>query len=110
MKTMRTLLYTSMIALPAIFFSCKGSDTIITEGNCAECQEAVIRYYGDPALDGCGFVVEIDSVVYMATNLPKEYQDDGMVVELKYDLTEDMRCGMVQMYKGMSIKEIRKKQ
>ncbi len=90
--------------------ACSSTDTIITEGTCEECQDAVIRNFGDPALDGCGYVVDVNTKIYMPKNLPSVYKVEDLEVELNFEIQDSTRCGMIQFYPAISIKEIRKKQ
>ena len=88
--------------------ACNSTNTIVIEGTCTECREAVIRDYGDPALDGCGFVVDINSKIYMPKNLPTEYQVDNLKVEMNFEVRDSTRCGMIQYYEAITINEIKK--
>ncbi|MEM7187646.1 MAG: hypothetical protein AAF466_13415 [Bacteroidota bacterium] len=106
---MRIILFT-LFAFGLSVMACKGSETLITEGSCDDCRDAVIRDFGDPALDGCGFVVDVDSKIYMPKNLPEAYQVDAMKVALTYQVQDSTRCGMVQFYPAITIQEIRKRQ
>ncbi|MEM7085330.1 MAG: hypothetical protein AAF489_04060 [Bacteroidota bacterium] len=105
---MKTLLHFILGLGLTTLVACQSTNTIITEGTCNQCQDAVIRDYGDPALDGCGFVVDIDSKIYMPKNLPKEYQVDELKVKMKFEVRDSTRCGMIQYYEAISINEIRK--
>ncbi len=31
----------------------------MTDSSCNSCEDAIIRNFGDPALDGCGWVVDV---------------------------------------------------
>lgn len=106
---MRPIIFIAIVTT-LIASSCKSNGETVKEGSCNNCKEAVIRDYGDPAVDGCGFVVEVDSVIYMPQNLPSEYKKDSLAIQLDYDVKGEARCGMVQMYPAISIKEIRTKQ
>lgn len=106
---MKTLLHFILSLVLTTLVACNSTNTIITEATCGDCREAVIRDYGDPALDGCGFVVDIDSKIYMPKNLPVEYQVDNLEVEMNFEVRDSIRCGMIQYYEAISINEIRKK-
>ena len=57
-------------------------------------KQGTIRYFGDVAADGCGWLVEVDSVHYNPANLGEEFAIDGLPVILDYDSTsEKTRCG-----------------
>ncbi len=106
---MKILHYVILSFVIAAITACSSSDNIILEGKCGECLEAVIRNFGDPALDGCGYVVDVNSQIFMPKNLPSVYKVEDLQVELKYEVQDSTRCGMIQFYPAILIKEIRKK-
>ncbi|MBD1420201.1 hypothetical protein [Sphingobacterium chuzhouense] len=72
---------------------------------------ATVLDFGNPKVDGCGFVIEIDGNIYFPVNLGEKYQTDKKEVKLQYNILEDMHaCGFPQSgakYQKASIKEIR---
>ena len=56
--------------------------------------EATILYTGEPAVDGCDWVVVINEKSYHPQNLPDEFQEENLNVQIRYKLTdEDFVCG-----------------
>ncbi|MEQ9186583.1 MAG: hypothetical protein RLP15_02545 [Cryomorphaceae bacterium] len=56
----------------------------------------VIYDYGEPAVDGCGWVIEINQVVYKPLELPSTFQEDELEVEITYEiLSTKSDCGFV---------------
>ncbi len=74
-------------------------------------ESAVVRDFGDPAVDGCGWVVDISSIIYKPKNLPTEFEVDNLEVKMKYDkLDSKTNCGFaLDVYDEIHIKEIYKK-
>ena len=70
---------------------------------------AVILDGGDPALDGCGWLIEISSVSYKPQNLPDIFKVDSMEVEIKYNkLNTKADCGFAQdVFDEISLDEIK---
>ncbi|HIX53770.1 MAG TPA: hypothetical protein VK076_10700 [Candidatus Sphingobacterium stercoripullorum] len=56
--------------------------------------DARVLDFGSPAVDGCGFVLEIGDSIYFPANLQEKYQVDKKEIQLKYRLLEDLKtCG-----------------
>lgn len=72
---------------------------------------AVILDLGSPAVDGCGFVLEIGDQIYYPVNLAEKYQIDGKVVKVRYSVLEEKyTCGFPHSeirYQKVNIKEMR---
>ena len=44
-----------IIVTALLFFSsCKSKIETISDASCESCEDAIIRFYGEPASDGCG--------------------------------------------------------
>jgi hypothetical protein len=57
-------------------------------------KSGLVKNYGNPAVDGCGWVVEIDKIDYSPENLPAEFQKDSLDVHLKFQLLDEIaNCG-----------------
>ena len=57
---------------------------------------ATVYDYGDPALDGCGWVVEVGNEIYKPTNLAPELQKDRLVIQIDFDkLNSRANCGLM---------------
>ena len=107
MKHLLLVAFTSILIISA----CKTKTGIpITDGPCNSCEDAIVRFYGEPALDGCGWVIDVSSTIYLPSNLPAEFSEDKLEVRIKYNALDSVRCGMMMKYKGMYIEEINKKE
>lgn len=73
--------------------------------------DAVVLDLGSPAVDGCGFVLEIEGDIYYPVNLEEKYQVDEKAVKVRYSLLEGMHtCGFPDSeikYQKVNITEIR---
>jgi hypothetical protein len=71
---------------------------------------AIIRDGGDPAVDGCGWLIEMSNETFKPKNLSDEFKVNGMEVEIKYDKLDDMaNCGLSQdAFHEISLREIHK--
>lgn len=58
--------------------------------------KATIIYTGDIAADGCGYLVQTDSVTfYHADNLPQDFQNDKLNVTVNHEFSDaTFQCGM----------------
>lgn len=98
------------IATLLAFFACKSKGGAVTDITCNSCEDAFIRYYGDPSLDGCGWVVDASSTIYMPNNLSPEFYVDNLEVRIKYKVLERVNCGLVKdAYLSIFIEKIYKK-
>ena len=78
-----------MLIISCIFLlsACKKEDTYI---------HATIRDGGDISVDGCGWLIELESnsVVYKPVNLQDNFKIDGAEVAVSYTLLDSMAdCG-----------------
>jgi hypothetical protein len=56
--------------------------------------QVMVHYAGDPAVDGCGWLLKGDTVVFKPVDLPKKYQRDSLRVEILYRVLEERStCG-----------------
>ncbi|MBT8276786.1 MAG: hypothetical protein KJO39_11620 [Bacteroidia bacterium] len=100
----------TVISAFLLFLSCKSKDGLLMESECGKCEDAVIRNYGDPALDGCGWVVDVSSTIYKPENLPEQYKIDSLDVMIGYKVLDSVNCGLIRnAHPGISITEIKKK-
>ena len=54
----------------------------------------LILYYGDPAVDGCGWMIEINKVIYSPITLDDAFKKDSLKVILDYQtLSTTWNCG-----------------
>ena len=62
---------------------------------------------GNPALDGCGWLVRIDSENYKPVNLPAGFEVDDLAVTLTYEvLKEKGDCDVPNSIRQINIKKI----
>lgn len=75
-----------------------------------EFKKGTIVYGGAPEVDGCGWIVFIDSVSYHPVNLGEDFQIPDLPVLIKYVADpEEFRCGRGGIsYPSIRITEIRK--
>jgi len=83
---MKRLCFLVAIPVLGLCFSCE-KDKDILKGD-------AILTWGNPALDGCGFFIEINGKEYKPTNvyiIDKSYEEDGekMRVKIKYKLLNE---------------------
>ena len=76
-----------------------------------EFENAVVKDFGSPAVDGCGWVIEISSEIYKPMELPQAFQVDELPVKVKYErLSSKANCGFAQnVYHQIDIREIEKR-
>lgn len=56
--------------------------------------EGIIRDYGSPSVDGCGWMIKIDGIDYMPVNLSERYRNNGRAVILAFKvINEKYECG-----------------
>ncbi|UCS91817.1 hypothetical protein KZP23_13855 [Echinicola marina] len=73
----------------AVFFSaCTDDDRPVLQ------VEAKIVDGGNPAVDGCGWLMEINGENYKPKSLKEQFQIDGLEVILFYSTTGVSYCGM----------------
>ena len=78
------------------------------------CTAATVKYYGDPAADGLGWVLLVsDSTgghVEIPENLAGSYKTDGLAVDVCYEKTTHLfYCFCTQPYKMVNIVSIKKR-
>lgn len=92
-----------------LFSACKSKQNATDETKCDSCKEAMVLFFGDTALDGCGWVVEVASEIYMPKNLPSEFQKDSLPVSIKFQEQGRANCGLIKdKYPAMNIEEMYK--
>ena len=69
----------------------------------------LVRFSGDVAVDGCGWVIDVENGTFHATNLSAEFQQDSLEVELSYKKTnETFNCGFGNSLKIIEISSMEK--
>lgn len=74
-----------------------------TEGPCPEWADAMVRDYGDPAVDGCGWVLVMDDVAHRSfTGIDSTFLVDSMLVRIhfRHRLDRD-NCGLAPNHLAM---------
>lgn len=62
------------------------------------CEDGIIKYTGPIELDGCGFMVMIDSINHKPTNLPAQFEEDGLEVYLCYKVLPELYEGCFRVF------------
>ena len=83
------------------------------EGACPITTKGKILFLGDPAIDGCGWVISIDvdevAINFRPDNLPTTFQKEDLVVSLVYRETAELSpCGrglQINVIEVISIEE-----
>jgi hypothetical protein len=94
-----------VIALLVLVASCKKSDCKEPEPKpkAPGPYNAVVAWYGEPAVDGLGWVLKLDSQkIEKPSNLSKEFQVNGLKVMVQYEpSTEKFACFCAQGFINM---------
>ena len=87
-------------------FSCDKNYNLLNN----QTSSGLILNYGDPSVDGCGWMIEIDKIVYSPTSLDSVYKKDSLKVILDYQVLSSVwNCGWRSPgYKQIEIKTIKK--
>ena len=94
-----------MLTVGIIAVSCdKKSDPNLQSAN------GLVLNYGNPEVDGCGWVIEVDKVVYSPVNLDKTFKQDSLKVKIDYQvLNTYFSCGWrTPGYRQIKITSIKK--
>ncbi len=93
-----------------VISSCKSKQDVLHDNSNNIWEDAVIRDFGDPALDGCGWVVDVSSIIYKPQNLLPEYRIDSLEVRIKYKVLDSVNCGLVKnAHSAIFLEEIHRK-
>lgn len=83
-----------------ILASCGSDDEFVKH-------DAIIIDSGDPAQDGCGWLVRINSEDYKPVNLPEKFEVDDLAVIVTYNvLKEKGDCDIPNSIRQIDIKKI----
>lgn len=99
MKTKKRL--SALLLLFIVLFSCKKDDNNTTGKKVS----ATVIYTGELSLDGCGWLVKIDStnVTYSPVTLSDTYKKNNLPVVISYNLlTSKYHCGMLAGGSGIT--------
>lgn len=91
------------------YAECAGVNFI--EGTCPITTAATVRDLGDPALDGCGWVIEFDVDGTLQNHRPDELAEEYEVADLEIQLTykptlDSSVCGLVDMIPVIEIVQV----
>jgi hypothetical protein len=108
MKTKILKLFTACLLLIPICISLIWGGCQAEESN-TKYVKGLVMYYGSPSVDGCGWMIEIDTIVYSPINLESTFQKDSLEIILDYDtLTSRWNCGWIKPgYQEIELKEIK---
>ena len=83
----KLLLLTVLMFALSISACKKGDQPVFTD--------ATVINGGEPAADGCGWLIRIGNIHYSPTNLPDEYKETELKVGIRYEtLTSKYLCGI----------------
>jgi len=91
------------------YAECAGMN--FTEGACEVTTNAVVRDLGDPALDGCGWVIEFEVEGELENHRPdtlaEEHQLANLQIELTYKPTlQNSQCGLIETIPVIEVIEV----
>lgn len=94
------------------FADCAGVSFI--EGTCPSTNNARVVWLGEPAVDGCGWVIQLEKdgqeINYRADELAEAFREDSLEVEITYRITnEESICGLGGTIPVIELLEIKKK-
>jgi hypothetical protein len=57
-------------------------------------KQGLVLNYGDPSVDGCGWVIQINEIIYSPLKLDAEFQKDSLKINIEYRvLNATATCG-----------------
>ena len=70
----------------------------------------LVLNYGNPEVDGCGWVIKFDTVVYSPVNLNTDFKQDSLKVKVDYQILNTyFSCGWrTPGYRQIKITSIKK--
>ncbi|WP_186755415.1 hypothetical protein [Echinicola salinicaeni] len=77
-----------VLFLAVLFSACTDDDRPLLKA------EGMVKDTGDPAVDGCGWLIEINGENYKPKSLKDQYKIDGLEVLVYYNLSGVSYCGM----------------
>ena len=95
-----------ILLLSVVLFSCKkdNKSTDKEENIIGKQVSATVIYTGELSLDGCGWLIRIDSIkAYSPVNLPNKYKKNNLPIIISYNLlTSRYHCGMLAGGNGIT--------
>lgn len=100
-----------ILSIGACALSCESHSTlnnIAPEGQSEV--SAIVVYGGDPAVDGCGWLIQHGENLYSPVNLASDFKGDSLKVVLSYKVLESTwNCGWREPgYKQIEVLKIKK--
>jgi hypothetical protein len=84
-----------LVVLMVCLGGCKKDDLDPNGGLGTDWEEGVVYFTGEPAVDGCGWLLLMDGEVYSVKNIPSELEIDGLDIWLKGVVEDDsFSCGL----------------
>ena len=89
MKTQRFV-----FAISILLFIVAGTGCDKKNDSELQIQNGLVLNYGEPALDGCGWVIQLNKVDYSPVNLDAKFQKDSLKVAVEYQILKStFNCG-----------------
>ncbi len=106
MKKIDVISLLFILVLVFEIFGCKQNSEEVG----SQYQKGLILYLGDPAVDGCGWMVQVNDSLYSPINLDPKFQVESLKVTLNYTvLSSTWKCGWrTPGYKEINIGSIQK--
>ncbi len=114
---MKKIIFLTLTSISIFSFSC--DDTLLCPNMEEYHSNAILRWTGDYAIDGCGYIIIMDQVEYKPLNEdvidPELKLDYDVKVKITYEIPHDEKeiaCGMTKepIYReGIQIISIKKK-
>jgi len=98
----------ALFLILAIGMSTVSCDTKSDQG--LQTTKGLVLNYGNPEVDGCGWVIKVDTVVYSPVNLDTAFKQDSMKVKINYQILNTyFSCGWrTPGYREIKITSIKK--
>lgn len=101
----------SVLIIGLFFFQLFGCEKAMDmHQNESQNMAGLVLFFGEPAVDGCGWLIQVDTAYYSPINLEPEFKVDSLNVNLDFELQPDRwRCGWRQPgYQKIQILKIEK--
>ena len=90
MKKIDVILLLFILVLVFGAFGCKHNGDVAD----SQYKKGIVLYLGDPAVDGCGWMVQVNDSLYYPINLEPQFKVESLKVMLNYTVLGSTRtCG-----------------